>query len=419
MDPAAALAQAWVGVAVALGCGLLIGIERERRKGRGPDREAAGLRSFAIAAASGALAQALPVPGLVLAGALLVAALAALAYWRQRGDDPGLTTELALFATYLIGVQSVLSPAFGAACGAGLAALLATRDRLHRFATQLISEQELHDLLLLAALALIALPLIPARPLSWLGGIAPRPLFAMVLLILGMQAAGHVALRALGPHAGLAAGGFLAGFVSSTALVAASGSRARAQPALTSLLAGGAALSGAATWLQALAITSALSPAAGRGLLPAALAGATGAALAALPLLWRAPADPAAAERSAERGRMLRPRNALAVAALLAGVAWFVSAVEARFGEAGLLGGVALAALADSHAPIVSLASLHAAGALPLASVLTGVLVAVTMNTASRSVVAVVAGGPRYAWRVAAALATSLACAAGAIVLTA
>jgi uncharacterized membrane protein YhiD involved in acid resistance len=96
-----------LGLVVALGAGLLIGIERERRRGRGDDRKAAGLRSFVVAAMAGALAQALPVHGLVAIGAALVGLLAASAYWKSRSRDPGLTTELALFATYLIGVQSV------------------------------------------------------------------------------------------------------------------------------------------------------------------------------------------------------------------------------------------------------------------------------------------------------------------------
>lgn len=402
--------EAWVGLAVALGSGLLIGIERERRKGRGPGREAAGLRSFALAALAGALAQALPVPGLVVAGALLVAGLAAIAYFKSRAGDPGLTTELALFTTYLIGVQSVLSPALGAACGAGLALLLAARARLHRFARHLVSEAELHDALLLAALALVALPLVPGGPRPWLGGIDLRTLFAMLLLILGMQAAGHLALRWLGPRGGAALGGLVGGFVSSTALIAAAGSRARAHPAQRSLLAGGAALSGAATWLQALLMIAALSPAAAWAWLPAALAGAAGAALGALPLL-RAQ-EPAARAAPAPGTRMLRPRDALVVAAVLVGVTLFVAAVKRELGETGLLAGVALAALADAHAPIASLASLHAAGELSLRTLLAGAWLAIAVNTVSRGVVARVAGGTAYALRVAAVLLASLGCAA-------
>ena len=52
------------GLAVALGAGLLIGTKRERHKGQAADREAAGLRSFKVAAMSGENAQALPSAGL-------------------------------------------------------------------------------------------------------------------------------------------------------------------------------------------------------------------------------------------------------------------------------------------------------------------------------------------------------------------
>ncbi|MEQ1694706.1 MAG: MgtC/SapB family protein [Hyphomicrobiaceae bacterium] len=46
----------FVSWTVALGIGLLIGIERERRKGEGPRRAAAGLRTFAITSFLGARA---------------------------------------------------------------------------------------------------------------------------------------------------------------------------------------------------------------------------------------------------------------------------------------------------------------------------------------------------------------------------
>ncbi|HWH74183.1 MAG TPA: DUF4010 domain-containing protein [Methylibium sp.] len=397
-----------VGLAVALGAGLLIGIERERRKGRGNDREAAGLRSFAVAALAGALAQGLPVPGLVAVGAALVAALTAIAYWKSRSRDPGLTTELALFATYLIGVQAMLWPALAAACGAGLATLLALRERLHRFATELLREQELHDGLLLAALALIVLPLLPQGPVAALGGIALRPLAALVLLIMALQAAGQVALRWLGPRVGVLAGGFVSGFVSSTATIASLGGRARAEPAQRALWAGGAIASAAATWLQALLVVAALAPAAALALAPTALAGALGAAAAAALALRRARpagghADSATAARSA-----LRPREALTVALLLAGAAVLVAAAQRRWGELGLELGVALAALADAHAPVASLGALRAAGSVDDALLCRGVLLAIGVNSLSRCGVAWVAGGAGYAARVAAGLAASL-----------
>ena len=217
-DPAQVL-----GLMVALGIGLLIGLERERRKGEGPGRHAAGIRSFALVAVSGALAQLLAEPGLVAVGGLLVALLAAVSHYKSRSSDPGLTSELALFATYLAGVLAIAQPLLGVACGAGLALLLNARTRLHRFATDVLTEQELHDALLLCAAALIMLPLIPNRPLAWLGGINPRPLAAIMVLLLTVQAASHVAVRWLGARVGLVAAGFLAGFASSTVAIATLG----------------------------------------------------------------------------------------------------------------------------------------------------------------------------------------------------
>lgn len=95
------LQEAWPGLAVAAGSGLLIGIDRERRKGSGPQRQPAGIRSFTLAALAGAMTQAQGEPLLAAAGALAVLLLAAIAYGRSRSDDPGLTTELGLFATYV------------------------------------------------------------------------------------------------------------------------------------------------------------------------------------------------------------------------------------------------------------------------------------------------------------------------------
>lgn len=286
--------------------------------------------------------------------------------------------------------------------------LLAAKERLHRFATELLSQQELHDGLLLAGLVLIVLPLIPAEPIGWLNGIAPRPLAALVVLILALQTGGQVALRALGVRAGLLVGGFVSGFVSSTATVASLGSRARAEPAQVTLLACAAVLSAVATWLQALIMSVALAPSAAAALAPAALAGAVGAGAAGLMALrgTQTQAPIALAGRSA-----LRLGEAFAVAALLGAVAIGVGYAQRFWGDLGLKVGVALAAIGDAHAPVASLAALHAAGTLADEDFVRGALLAVSINSVTRVAVAFVSGGPSYAWRFALALATSVAAA--------
>src|SRR6185369_9030933 len=99
-----------LNLAVALGIGLLIGAERERRKGEGPSRSPAGIRTFTVASFAGAIS--LIVGGEVLfaiatAGVIL---LSTVAYWRGDEDDPGLTTEIALIVTTLLGGLSMQRP---------------------------------------------------------------------------------------------------------------------------------------------------------------------------------------------------------------------------------------------------------------------------------------------------------------------
>ena len=92
-----------LNLAVALGIGLLIGAERERRKGEGPSRSPAGIRTFTITSLAGAIS--FIVGGQVLLAIAIagVIILTAAAYWRGREDDPGLTTEIALIVTALLG----------------------------------------------------------------------------------------------------------------------------------------------------------------------------------------------------------------------------------------------------------------------------------------------------------------------------
>ncbi len=443
-----------LGLAAALGGGLLIGLERERRKGRGDRREAAGIRSFALAALGGGLAQTLQQPAVVALGALLVAALAAVAYWKSRervlgqpAPDPGLTTELALFITYLVGVLAVQQPALGAGAAAVVAGMLAARERLHRLATQVLSQAELHDALLLAALVLVLLPLAPATPLAWLGGLAPRTLLLTAVMILALQAVGHVALRLLGARAGLALSGFFSGFVSSTATIASMAAHARAQPQHSGAALAGALFSTAATWPQVLMLALALSPGALPALWPCA---ATGTAVAAGLAVWQwrrsarvapdADGNPAASAKLCPHPNAndyasvtyagattkahhpteaspgpLRLREALVVAALLAGVFLLVGWAQQQLGSAGLLTGTALTALADAHAPVAALLTLHDAARLDSHALRLGVLVAVSANGVTRAVTAWVAGGAVFGLRVS----LSLLASSGAAVLVA
>lgn len=400
-----ALSAEQVGVVVALGAGMLIGLERERRKGEGPQRESAGLRTFMVAALLGVCAQ---IVSVALAAVALVGVivLAALSYLRSRSDDPGLTTELALVTTALIGMLAVPQPELAAAAAVLLASLLAARERLHHFATHWLSEDELHDGLLLAALLLILLPLLPAQSLMWLGGLSPRRMLALLVVILAMQALSHVAQRLLGSRLGLPVSGLLGGFVSSTATITAMGGRARSGQAPLQLACSAAVLSTAATWMQVALMASVVVPGALLAWLPMVLVGVV-APLVIGVLLWRRASATAPGEVPPGR-QVLRLREAATVGALLIAGAVVVNLAHQR-GDLGLMLGTGIAALADAHAPMVALMSMSGTGLIGHDAAMSGVLLAITVNSATRGVAAWVAGGRVYGLVVAAALGVNVA----------
>lgn len=401
----ATLAAEPMALAVALGAGLLIGLDRERRKGEGDDRAAAGLRTFMVTALAGAMGQIL---SFQLAAVVLVAVamLAGLSYWRSRSQDPGLTTEVALLATALIGMLAVPQPALAAGAAVVLAVVLASRDRLHRFATQWLSEAEMHDALMLAALLLILLPLLPVQPLSWLGGLSPRRMLTLLVVILAMQALSHVAQRLLGSRIGLPVSGLMGGFVSSTATITAMGGRVRSGQAPLQLACSAAVLSSAATWMQVALMASVVVPQALSHWLPMVLAGVV-APLAIGGLLWRRASGttPVALPPGQQ---VLRLREAATVGALLIAGAVVVNLAQQR-GDMGLMLGTAIAALADAHAPMVALMSMSGTGLIGPDLAMSGVLLAITVNSVTRSVAAWVSGGWTYGLVVAAALGVNMA----------
>ncbi len=120
------------GFLVALGIGLLIGIDRERKKGEGPTRGAAGLRTFTLTSLAGATGVAVGGEILMATVVLGVTAFAGLSYWHAREDDPGLTTEIALVLTALLGGLAIRETGLRRGIGVVTAALLNARAELHR-----------------------------------------------------------------------------------------------------------------------------------------------------------------------------------------------------------------------------------------------------------------------------------------------
>ncbi|GFE91082.1 MgtC/SapB family protein [Steroidobacter agaridevorans] len=403
----------WLNLGVALAVGFLIGIERERSKGTGPNRAVAGLRTFTLIALAGALGLWIGGVYVFIATGAIVGLLIAVGYIRTRDTDPGLTTEIAMVVTFLLGGLAVRDPRLGAALAVIVAILLAFRSYAHNWVKNVLTDDEVRDGLLLAAAALVILPLTPTEPIDPWGVVQPRKLWMLAVLVMAINALGYVALRAFGAKTGLAIAGLLSGFVSSTATIGAMGARTQSQPELHKGAVAGAAASSVATVIQLAIVVGLVSMPTLLMLTPSliasGIAAVTYAGIFAL-RSFREKSGPG----DAPKGRPFEPKTAI-VFVLVVGLTLLISALLTQWlGDRGLLIAAGVAGFTDAHAPAISSASLAASGRTHAEFAALAVLVGFSTNILSKTAVAFSLGDRRYAYELTPGLVLMAAAAWGA-----
>ncbi|WP_165942198.1 MgtC/SapB family protein [Luteimonas arsenica] len=387
----------------ALGAGLLVGLVRERGHATQPT---AGLRTHALVALAAAVAAWLGTAVLVVVLAA-VALLAAMAYHASHEQDPGLTGEVALVATALLGALALRSPAIATGLAVLVAVLLFAKQPLHRLTRDLLSEREVFDGLFLLASALVVLPLLPDRGFGPYQAINPRTLWLLVVLVMAVGALGHVVLRVIGNRWGLAVSGFFAGYVSSTAAVLGFGQRAKDSPQLLPSAVGAALLANLASLSLSVPVLGALAPslvAEQRWVLAA-----VGAVLLAGGLLGLHAGREDEVPPPTAQTRMFRFGHALGFAALVGGLVLLAAVLNRWTGAGGAMAAAVIAAAAELHASIATLGSLRLSDAIDPAQgrwLMVGLLAA---SLGTKSVLAFASGGRGYGLRVAAGLLAALA----------
>ena len=383
-------------LAIAIGIGLLIGAERERRKGTGLRRGAAGVRTFAFAALAGALSSYLTSEALLVVVAAATILFSALAY--RRTKDPGLTTEFALLVTVLLGALTMQDQMLAAGLSVVTTILLATRERLHRALKNLLSEREVHDALIFLAATLVILPLAPNHTLGPFGTFNPRKIWELVVLIMAIGGVSYIALRALGSRLGLALAGFVGGFISASATIGAMGNRAKRSPEVASTTASAAILATVATVIQMFLVLLVTNVSTCRALtMPLLFSGITAIGYA---LLFIAVASKAPTGNEPTSGKAFDLRLAFLFAATITAILFLCAFLNQKYGNRGLLLGAALSGFADTHATAISIASLVSSGKLAPGSAPLLVLIGFTTNTLTKIIVAFTAGGYRFGLRI-------------------
>ncbi|HEY1806087.1 MAG TPA: DUF4010 domain-containing protein, partial [Terracidiphilus sp.] len=208
-------------MAVAIGIGMLVGMEREW------SNKDVGVRSFAIVALLGMLASVIGLNVVIasLIGVLLlIAAMNARSILTDRSLE--ITTSAALIVNYLLGVLVGLGHIFTPIAGAiVMTMLLAWKTELSRFAGGL-QPAEIRSAVLLGLIGFVIYPVLPNRYIDPWQLFNPSDAWISVIAIAGIGFVNYVFLRIYSTR-GLYLGALFGGLVNSSATVAELAARAQ------------------------------------------------------------------------------------------------------------------------------------------------------------------------------------------------
>ncbi|MES2304327.1 MAG: MgtC/SapB family protein [Gemmatimonadota bacterium] len=386
-------------LAVAALIGLIVGTEREwSGPEAGPGRRFAGLRTFFLLGILGGIAGLLIGSDATIPGSILLAAGAAfnvVAYARAvRGTESprdGTTEAAGLVVLALATFAGLGYLLLAAGTGAAVVFALGEKQRLH-WLVRRIGQEEMHAALQFLVLALVILPLLPTGPYESFWGFRPRVLWAMVLLLSGINFAGYLARRLVGPGKGYGITGALAGLISSTALTLQFSRISRAEPQHARGLALGVIAACTILPARIVLVSLALSPAVALHLLWYAVpAFVVGAACSAW--LLRKSGSAEAATDPPKSPLRLWSALQLAIAFEVAFVA--IRYAQAHFGSSGMVGSALFFGVADLDALTVSMNRLAVNGDSEIAAA-RAIGLGLLTNTVSKMVIAVVVGAKAF-----------------------
>ncbi|MNO81455.1 MgtC family protein [compost metagenome] len=385
----------------ALAIGLLVGTERGWRvRDEEDSRQIAGIRTYALVGLLGGFAALLAahLGVAVWVGMLIAVALLAVAGYvgdLQRYGDQGMTSEVAMLATFLLGSLAVADDRLLAAGGGIVVALLLSLKETLRTALKHLDASELSAILKLLFISVVLLPALPNQGYGPWQVFNPYATWWMVVLIAGLGFVAYLAIRIVGTHKGLLITALCGSMVSSTAMTITL-SHLHPRRELHSLLACGLLTTSAMMFPRVLLEIGVLNPSLLGSLLPP-LGVASLVYIGGALFYWRRAgqsSDGATAEPPLKNPFELMP--ALRFAALLALILFLVEAARNYLGDVGVYLVSLISGLADVDAITLSLARSARIDLAPIVAS-QGIALAVLSNSLVKGLLIVFIGGRQLA----------------------
>jgi uncharacterized membrane protein (DUF4010 family) len=400
--------EPWWRFAAAVLIGALIGMEREFVQQRSGEQEFGGIRTFALMALLGAVAAYFTHRfGLLLfMGAYLGLILLLWASYlapSMRGEEEGITTEIAALMTPLLGAMVIWdAPELAAALGVLTALILALKPGLHNLARSM-SAEDLRATLEFAIITAVILPLLPNEGYGPFNLLNPSLIWLLVVFVSGIGFIGYVLMKVFGTARGISLTGLLGGLVSSTATTLSFAGRSKTSQGLSNALAQGILLASSVMFPRVLVEVTVVN----RELLPLIIVplGAmllVGALLVGLYWLRHRSQDEEKHSSTVKLGNPLRLQTAIGFGLLFALVLIAVRAANEYLGTAGVYAASILAGITDVDSITLSVADLSANGSLEPRVAAFSIVLATLVNTTVKMIAAGALGSSelrRIIWR--------------------
>ncbi|WP_034892080.1 MgtC/SapB family protein [Gillisia sp. Hel_I_29] len=232
-----------LGLLISLGIGLILGLEREYDKLK-EEQGFAGIRTFPIVAIIGFILGNLTTaytPWLVIIIAVAFLLFLALSHLSivQKHIMTGITTNMALFATLILGVMVANHLHKEAvATAVVVVTLLSLKTTFNTFIKNITSE-ELFAFIKFSIIALLILPFLPNQDYGPEGLLNPFEIGAIIVIVSFLNFIGYFLVKYVGSKRGILLTAILGGLISSTAVAWIYASRSKESPELSKEYAAG------------------------------------------------------------------------------------------------------------------------------------------------------------------------------------
>ncbi|MBR0558213.1 MgtC/SapB family protein [Ciceribacter sp. L1K23] len=390
-----------LGLAIAIGAA--VGVERHwREREEREGARTAGIRTFTmfgmLGGVAGLLEHALQktggLPGITVGVFLLSLSIVMVVFSIREAiaeQSFSVTSVIAAMLTFGLGALSVLGDlVLASAGGVALVAILAARDFLHA-AIRRLQWAELRSAIILLAMTFVLLPVVPDQTIGPFGGVSPRSILVLAILLASISFVGYVAIRLLGPSVGGVVAGAIGGLASSTGTTISFARRSAENPSTSQALAAGAISAGAVSLARTGLLVATLAAPLAAPLLPSIILAAAVMGVYSLVLARRTKAD----SETQPPANPFELWAVLKMALLLVLVAFAARAAAQFFGDEGLVIASLFSGLADVDAATVTIA-----GMLPVLTVkaaTTGLAAAIVANMVAKAVYGTVSGERSFA----------------------